>query len=106
MTTKMGGRRYYIYNWRTMKISIVTVAYNSSKTLESTIRSVLAQTYKDIEYIVVDGGSDDGSPAILSQYEQEFGGRMRWVSEQDKGIYDEQGHRNGNRRRGGHPQFG
>lgn len=88
MTTKMGGRRYYIYNWRTMKISIVTVAYNSSKTLESTIRSVLAQTYKDIEYIVVDGGSDDGSPAILSQYEQEYGGRMRWVSEQDKGIYD------------------
>ena len=71
-----------------MKISIVTAAFNSASTIEDTMRSVLAQTYQDIEYIVVDGASTDGSQQLLSRYEQLFGGRMRWISEKDHGIYD------------------
>ena len=71
-----------------MKISVITVAYQSAKTLEETMQSVLGQTYADVEYLVVDGGSTDGTVALLRQYEKAFGGRMRWVSEPDQGIYD------------------
>jgi glycosyltransferase involved in cell wall biosynthesis len=71
-----------------MKVSIITVTYNSSRTLADTIESVLRQTYTDIEYIVVDGGSKDGTVDIIRQYEPRFKGRMKWVSESDKGIYD------------------
>lgn len=72
----------------TMKISIVTAAYNSADTIRHTIESVLAQTHQDFEYIVVDGASDDGTIDILRQYEDRFEGRMRWISEKDKGLYD------------------
>ena len=71
-----------------LRISIITVAYNSAATLEDTIQSVLSQTYPDIEYIVVDGGSTDGTTALLQQYESRFQGRLLWVSEKDNGIYD------------------
>lgn len=71
-----------------MKISVITVAYNSEKTLGDTIRSVLSQTYGDIEYIVVDGNSKDGTMDIVRKYEPEFHGRMKYVSEPDGGIYD------------------
>ena len=71
-----------------MKISIVTAAYNSGATLRDTMESVLRQTYKDIEYIVVDGGSGDDTMDIVREYEPLFGGRMRYVSEPDRGIYD------------------
>lgn len=71
-----------------MKVTIITVAYNSGKTLADTFRSVLAQTYHDIEYIVVDGGSTDNSMEIIRKWEPRFEGRMRWISEKDKGIYD------------------
>ena len=71
-----------------MKISIVTATFNSSKTLEDTIKSVLSQTYPDIEYIIVDGASKDGTMDIVRKYEPMFNGRMKWVSEKDKGIYD------------------
>lgn len=71
-----------------IKISIITVSFNSLKTIEQTILSVLNQTYKNVEYIVVDGGSTDGTLEILKKYEPKFEGRMRWTSEPDKGIYD------------------
>ena len=71
-----------------MKISIVTATYNAAHTLRDTIESVLAQDYGDIEYIVVDGASTDGTISLLQSYESRFAGRMRWVSEPDKGIYD------------------
>ncbi|MBR1799991.1 MAG: glycosyltransferase [Bacteroidaceae bacterium] len=71
-----------------LRISIITVAYNSAATLEDTILSVLSQTYPDIEYIVVDGGSTDGTAALLRRYESRFQGRLLWVSEKDNGIYD------------------
>ncbi|MBR1682954.1 MAG: glycosyltransferase [Bacteroidaceae bacterium] len=71
-----------------LRISIITVAYNSAATLEDTIQSVLSQTYPDIEYIVVDGDSTDGTAALLRRYESRFQGRLLWVSEKDNGIYD------------------
>lgn len=71
-----------------MKISIITATCNSGSTLRDTIESVLRQTYHDIEYIVVDGASKDGTLDIVREYEPIFGGRMRWISESDRGIYD------------------
>lgn len=71
-----------------MKISIITASYNSVKTLGETMESVLSQTYADWEYIVVDGGSMDGTVDLIKKYEKRFGGRMIWTSEPDKGIYD------------------
>jgi glycosyltransferase involved in cell wall biosynthesis len=68
-----------------VKISILTVSYNSAKTIESTIQSVRAQDHNDIEYIVVDGASTDGTLEIIKAHE---GTVQRWVSEPDKGIYD------------------
>lgn len=71
-----------------MTISIITATYNSAKTVQDTFESVLRQSYKDIEYIVVDGASKDETIDIIKAYEPRFDGRMRWVSEPDKGIYD------------------
>ena len=71
-----------------MKISVITVTYNSAATVEDAMASVLSQTWKDIEYIVVDGGSSDATLDIVRSYEPRFGGRMKWISEPDNGIYD------------------
>ncbi len=71
-----------------MKVSIITVTYNSAQTLAMTIDSVLRQTYQDIEYIVKDGGSTDKTIDVIKEYEPMFHGRMKWVSAKDKGIYD------------------
>lgn len=71
-----------------MKISVITVCFNSAKTIERTITSVLSQTYENYEYIIVDGGSTDETLAIIRQYEPLFGGRLRMISERDNGIYD------------------
>lgn len=71
-----------------MKISIITATYNSEITIGDTIKSVLRQTYKDIEYIIVDGGSTDGTISLVKSYENEFQGRLKWISEKDRGIYD------------------
>jgi glycosyltransferase involved in cell wall biosynthesis len=69
----------------TPKISIITVVYNSEKLLERTIKSVLAQTYTPIEYIIVDGASTDGTLAIIEKYKPHI---HKVISEKDKGIYD------------------
>lgn len=71
-----------------MKVSIVTASFNSANTIRDTIDSVMRQTYHDIEYIVKDGGSTDGTVDILKEYEPKFCGRMKWITEKDKGIYD------------------
>ncbi|MGI9651845.1 glycosyltransferase family 2 protein [Chryseobacterium sp. RLHN22] len=71
-----------------MKISIITVCWNSEKYLKTAIESVLNQTYKNIEYIIIDGGSSDKTLDIIKNYEPLFKGRMKWVSEKDNGIYD------------------
>lgn len=70
------------------KVSIITPCFNSEKTIRDTIESVLNQTYKNIEYIIVDGGSTDGTVGIIREYYPAFEGRMRYVSEKDKGVYD------------------
>ncbi len=71
-----------------MKLSIVTVTYNSSLTIEDTVKSVLIQTYKDYEYIIIDGLSKDNTLDIVRSYEPKFENRMKIYSEEDKGIYD------------------
>ncbi|GAH37577.1 unnamed protein product [marine sediment metagenome] len=68
-----------------MKVSIITVCFNSAETIEDTIRSVLSQDYKDIEYIVVDGGSTDTTLDILKKYRGQI---HKYISELDSGIYD------------------
>lgn len=68
-----------------LKVSIITITYNSSKTLDAAIKSVLEQTYDNIEYIIVDGQSDDNTVEIIKSY----GDRIsKYVSERDNGIYD------------------
>ena len=71
-----------------MKISVITATYNSGSTLRDTMASVLRQSYSEVEYIIVDGGSGDDTLEIIREYEPLFGGRMRWISEPDGGIYD------------------
>ncbi len=66
-------------------ITIVTSVLNRAKTLEETIQSITRQTYPNIEYIIIDGGSTDGTLDIIKKYEDSID---YWVSEQDKGIYD------------------
>ena len=66
-------------------VSIITITYNASRWLEQTILSILSQSYSNIEYIIIDGGSTDGTVDIVKQYAS---GISYWVSEPDKGIYD------------------
>ena len=68
--------------------SIVTVSYNSAKTIEKTIQSVLAQSFTDYEYWLIDGQSRDNTIEIAKQYEEQFEGKMHIISEPDGGIYD------------------
>ena len=71
-----------------MKISLITVTYNSGDVLRCAIESVLRQTYPDIEYILVDGASEDNTLDIIRTCESRFTGRMHWISEPDQGLYD------------------
>lgn len=68
-----------------MTVSIITVCYNSAATIEDTITSVLSQDYKNIEYIVIDGGSSDATLDIINKYREQI---SIVISEPDKGIYD------------------
>ncbi|RJQ17504.1 MAG: glycosyltransferase [Nitrospiraceae bacterium] len=67
-----------------MKVSIITAAFNNCDTVEDSIRSVINQKYENIEYIVVDGGSSDGTVEIVKEYQGKI---AKWISESDKGIY-------------------
>lgn len=71
-----------------MKVSLITVCFRSAGVIRSAIESVLSQKGVDVDYIVVDGGSNDGTVEILKEYESKFAGRMRWISERDEGMYD------------------
>jgi len=71
-----------------MTISIITVTFNSENTLACTIESVLRQQYEDYEYLVVDGGSTDSTLDIIKEWAPKFNGKLRWISEKDKGMYD------------------
>ena len=66
------------------KVSFITATYNSEKTLEQTISSILDQSYKNIEYVIIDGGSKDATLNIIKKYEN----HIRWISEKDNGICD------------------
>jgi glycosyltransferase involved in cell wall biosynthesis len=66
-------------------VSIITVVFNGKKYFEQTIKSVIEQSYKNIEYIVIDGGSTDGTLDIIEQYKHHI---SQWISEPDDGLYD------------------
>ena len=68
-----------------IRITVVTVAFNAREALETTIRSVAGQDYPNLEYIVIDGGSADGSLEVIERHAADI---TRWVSEPDRGIYD------------------
>jgi len=68
-----------------MKVSVITICHNSENFIDQTIQSVLSQTHSDIEYIIVDGNSDDSTPEIISSYGPAI---SKWVSEPDNGLYD------------------
>ena len=70
-----------------MKLSIITINRNNATGLEKTMRSVASQTYKELEYIVIDGASTDGSVEVIKSLESEFA-HLKWVSEPDAGIYN------------------
>ena len=70
---------------KAVKITIITVAYNVIHTIEQTIQSVVQQSYENIEYIIIDGESKDGTLDIIKKYEHKL---AYWVSEPDTGIYD------------------
>lgn len=69
-----------------MKISIITVCFNAIDTIDKTIESVINQTYSDIEYIIIDGKSTDGTVDIINKYS--YINNFKYISEKDKGIYD------------------
>ena len=80
-----------------MKLSIVTINYNNAEGLRKTLASVAEQTYRDIEHIIIDGGSTDGSVDVIRDYENtikqcvtinQFTIQVKWVSEKDSGIYN------------------
>lgn len=68
-----------------MKISVVTVSYNAATLIDKTIKSVVSQSYPEMEYIVIDGNSTDGTKDIIRRYADRI---SYWISEPDKGIYD------------------
>ena len=71
-----------------MKVSVITACRNSEQCIRFAMESVLQQTYPDVEYLVVDGGSTDGTVGIIKSFEPAFKGRLRWTSEPDQGLYD------------------
>ena len=66
-------------------VTVITAVYNADKYVNECIKSVLNQSYKNFEYIIIDGGSTDNTVTIIKQYQHQLG---YWISEPDKGIYD------------------
>ena len=71
-----------------MTLTIITINRNNAAGLEKTLQSVLSQTRSDFEYVVVDGASTDDSVAVIQRWAPAFRGRLKWISEPDKGIYN------------------
>ena len=80
-----------------MKLSIITVNLNNAAGLEKTAESIIGQTFTDFEWIVIDGGSTDGSVDVIRKYENRI---TYWVSEKDSGIYNAMNKGGGSRERG------
>ena len=70
------------------KVSVVTTTYNDIENLKRILAEVKKQTYPNIEHIIVDGGSTDGTAELLKELEEKEPGRISWMSEKDNGIYD------------------
>ena len=70
------------------KVSIISTTYNDKENLKKIIAQVKKQDYDNIEYVIVDGGSTDGTREVIAEAEAYFGDRLKWISEKDKGIYD------------------
>lgn len=71
-----------------MKITLITVCFNSEKTIKDTLESVLKQDYDNYEYLIIDGKSKDDTLKIVKDYEKKFKGKMKIISEIDNGLYD------------------
>lgn len=71
-----------------MKISIITATWNRGDTIRDTIESILSQTHQDWEHVIVDGASSDNTLKIIKEYADRYAGRLKLISEPDKGIYD------------------
>lgn len=71
-----------------LKVSIITTTYNDSENLKKIMEQVLHQDYKNIQYIIVDGKSQDDTMKLVKEYVEKFEGRLKWISEKDSGIYD------------------
>lgn len=71
-----------------MRLTVVTINYNNVVGLEMTMKSVFSQSRIDFEYVVVDGGSTDGSVEVIRRYASAFRSPIKWISEPDKGIYN------------------
>lgn len=70
------------------KVSVITTTYNDAANLGKIMEQVAKQDYENLEYIIVDGGSTDESHELIRQMEQKMPGKVRWISEPDRGIYD------------------
>jgi hypothetical protein len=68
------------------KITVITASYNAENTIEQTISSVVNQNYPNIEYVIVDGGSTDGTVSVIKEYASSY--NIQWISEPDQGLYD------------------
>lgn len=71
-----------------MTITLITASFNSVAVIRTALESVLRQTWPEIEYLIIDGGSCDGTIECIREYEPKFKGRLRWISEPDHGMYD------------------
>ena len=71
-----------------MRVSIITATFNSGSTIGDTLQSILSQSYSDYEVIIKDGGSKDDTQRVVKEFEPKFNGRLRWISQNDEGIYD------------------
>ncbi len=69
-------------------VSIITPSYNQGEFIEETLKSVQAQTYRNFEHIIIDGGSTDNTIKILKKYKAKYPGKIKWISEKDKGQSD------------------